>query len=243
MVPDARVTAPADARGASRLGRLAIVAIFAAALIAFFALGGPRYLDLQTIQANRDALLAFTAQHRLGSAVLAFVLYTAAIALSLPGALVLSLTMGLLFGRWLGTLLVVLAATSGATIVFLAARYVFADAARRRLGGWGRRIDEGFAAHAWSYLLFIRLVPAFPFFLVNLACALTTIPLSTYVIATLVGIIPGTFVFTNIGETLGRLTSTRDLLSPATLIALALLGVFALMPVAWNAWKARRPRA
>ena len=105
-----------------------------------------------------------------------------AIAFSLPGGLVLSLTMGFVFGRWVGTVLVVFAATIGATLVFLAARYIFADAARKRLGALGEKINAGFTENAFSYLLFLRLVPLFPFFLVNLAPAFTSIPLRTFVL-------------------------------------------------------------
>jgi uncharacterized membrane protein YdjX (TVP38/TMEM64 family) len=99
----------------------------------------------------------------------------------------------------------------------------------------------GFAAHAFNYLLFLRLVPVFPFFLVNLAPAIAGIPLRTYVLATAIGIIPGSFVFVNVGEALGRIESTRDLVSPGTLLALALLGALALVPVLWR--KTRTPES
>jgi uncharacterized membrane protein YdjX (TVP38/TMEM64 family) len=153
---------------------------------------------------------------------------------------VLSLTTGFVFGRWVGTMLVVVAATVGATLVFLAARYLFADAARRRLGSLGEKINAGFTENAFSYLLFLRLVPLFPFFLVNLAPAFTSIPLRTYVLATLIGIIPGTFVYVNLGQALGRIDSLQGLVSRDTLLAFGLLGLFALLPVAWKKWKARR---
>ena len=129
--------------------------------------------------------------------------------------MILSLTMGFVFGRWVGTALVVVAATVGATIVFLAARYIFADAARKRLGALGEKINAGFTENAFNYMLFLRLVPAFPFFLVNLAPAFTSIPLRTFVLATFIGIIPGTFVFVNLGETLGRIDSLQGLVSVA----------------------------
>ena len=155
----------------------------------------------------------------------------AATAFSVPGALVLSLTMGFLFGRWLGTVLVVIAATIGATLVFLAARYLFADAARRRMGALGEKINAGFTENALNYLLFLRLVPLFPFFLVNLAPAFTTISVRTFVIGTLIGIIPGSFVFVNLGQTLGRIDSLSGLLSTETIAAFVLLGALALVPV------------
>ena len=221
-------------------GKLLIVALFVGAIAAFFAFDGQHYLSLETIKANRDALLSFADRHFVAALAIAFVVYAGAIALSLPGGLVLSLAMGFIFGRWVGTALVVIAATVGATLVFLAARYLFADAARKRLGTLGERINAGFTENAFSYLLFLRLVPAFPFFLVNLAPAFTAIPLRTYILATLIGIIPGTFVYVNLGQTLGRIDSLQGLVSRETLLAFGLLGLFALLPVAWKKLKARR---
>jgi uncharacterized membrane protein YdjX (TVP38/TMEM64 family) len=232
--------ADAPTSSGSRWLKLGLLALFAGVVVAFFALGGERYLTLESIKANRDALLGFTERHYVAALVIAFLVYAGAVAFSLPGGLALSLATGFVFGRWVGTVLVVLAATLGATLVFLAARYIFADADRKRLGAWGDKINDGFTQNAFSYLLFLRLVPAFPFFLVNLAPAFTSIPLRTYVLATFVGIIPGTFVFVNLGQTLGRLESLRGLLSAETLGALALLGVFALVPVARRALRARR---
>jgi len=219
--------------------KLAIVAAFVAAVVAFFAFDGPRFLSLDSVKANRDALLAFAQRHFVAALALAFLVYAGATALSLPGGLVLSLTMGFVFGRWVGTALVVVAATVGATLVFLAARYLFADAARRKLGLLGERINAGFTDNAFSWLLFLRLVPLFPFFLVNLAPAFTSVPLRTYVLATAIGIIPGTFVYVNLGQALGRIDSLSGLLSRETLLAFGLLGLFALAPVAWKKWKGR----
>jgi len=223
-----------------RWAKLAVAAIFAAGIVGFFALGGQRYLSLDAVKANRDALLAFADRHFVAALVFAFAIYAGTVALSLPGGLVLSLAMGFIFGRWVGTALVVLAATVGATLVFLAARYLFADAARSRLGTLGQRINAGFTENAFSYLLFLRLVPLFPFFLVNLAPAFTSIPLRTYVLATLIGIVPGTFVYVNLGRALGRIDSLQGLVSQDTLVAFGLLGLFALLPVAWKHWKGRR---
>lgn len=211
--------------------RIVVALAFAGVLVAFFALGGHRYLALDTVKANRDALLAYTQAHFVQAVAIAFLVYVAATAFSVPGGLLLSLTCGFLFGRWVGTVLVVLAGTIGATLLFLAARYVVADAARKRLGPLGEKINAGFTENAFNYLLFLRLVPAFPFFLVNLAPALTTIPLGTFVLATFIGIIPGAFVFVNLGETLGRIDSLQGLVSWETLGAFALLGVFALIPI------------
>lgn len=219
--------------------RAALALGFVAAIAAFFALDLGHYLSLDAVKANRAALLAFTAEHYVIALAVAFVGYAGAVAFSLPVATVMSLAIGFLFGRWVGTTLVVSAATVGATLVFLAARYLFADAARRRMGSLGERINAGFSANAFSYLLFLRLVPLFPFFLVNLAPAFTTIRVRTYALATFIGIIPGAFVYVNLGRTLSRIESTKELVGGETLVALALLGAFALIPVVLRRWKER----
>lgn len=231
-------------RRAARGLRLAVALLFAGGLAAYFALGGGDWLTLDALQRHRDALIAYTQRHTWTAALGAVAVYAGAVALSVPGAVILSLAMGLLFGRWLGTALIVVAATLGATLVFLAARYLFADAVRRRLGERGTRLAAGFHAHAFHYLLFLRLVPLFPFWLVNLVPAFTPIATRIYVAATALGILPGAFVFANLGGALGRIESTADLLSASTVAALALLGVFALLPVAVKRWRDKnRPPA
>ncbi|MDH5245224.1 MAG: TVP38/TMEM64 family protein [Betaproteobacteria bacterium] len=228
----------ATSRGAA--ARIVLLAVVAIVIVAFFALDGQRYLSLDAVKANRAALLAFADEHFVLALATAFLAYAGAVAFSLPGGLVLSLTMGFLFGRWVGTVVAVLAATLGATLVFLAARYLFADAARRRMGALGEKISAGFAANAFHYLLFLRLVPLFPFFLVNLAPAFTGISLRTYVAGTFIGIIPGTFVYVNLGQTLGHIDSLSGLVSTETIGAFVLLGLFALAPVFVKKFRAAR---
>ena len=174
---------------------------------------------------------------------IAFVAFTVIVALSLPGGLIMSLVCGFIFGRVLGTVLGVLAATAGATLLFLGARYLFADAARRRIGRLGARVDAGFAANAFHYVLFLRIAPVVPFFLANLALAFMSIPLRTYVVATFIGVIPGIFVYANLGQALGSIESLSGLLSLETLTALGLLGAFALAPVVLRAVRARATRS
>lgn len=226
-------------KNSTTLIKLLILALFIGGIILFFALGGQEYLNLETLKANRDALIQYTEQHYVTAFIIGFLIYTISTALSLPGGLILSLSMGLVFGRWAGTLLIVLAATLGATLVFLAARYIFADMARKKIGGLAQKINEGFTKDAFNYLLFLRLVPLFPFWLVNLAPAFTNVPLKTYVTATAIGILPGTFVFANLGQNLGRISSTKELLTPGILSAFVLLGVFALIPVLYKKYKAK----
>jgi len=223
-------------------GKYLVVALFASVIVAFFALGGPAYVSLEAVKEHRDAMLAFTERHFVVAMALAFASYVAAVAFSLPVATVLSLAIGFVFGRWIGTALVVAAATIGATLAFMSARYVFAATAQQRMGALGAKINAGFTANAFSYLLFLRLVPLFPFFLVNIAPAFTGIRVRTFVLATLVGIIPGTFVYVNLGQALGRVDSTRALLSPEIIGAFALLGAIALVPALWKRFRPDRDR-
>ena len=212
--------------------KLAVATLFIGALAAFFALGGEQYLSLDAIKNNRDSLLAYTENHYVFAILSAILIYTASTAFSIPGAVLLSLTVGFLFGRWVGTAVILLAATLGATLVFLAARYLFADAARQKLNsGLAAKLINGFNDNAFHYLLFLRLVPLFPFWLVNLAPAFTPIKLRTYVVGTAIGILPGCFVFANLGQSLGRIDSLDQLVSAETLMAFGLLGLFALIPV------------
>lgn len=234
---------PATVSRPGLAGRIALVVVFVAALAAFFALGGPEWVGLATLKRYRDTLLLFADAHFVAAMAIGYLAYTTAVAFSFPGAVVLSLAMGFVFGRWVGTALIVAAATTGATLAFVAARYLFAAFARRRLGALGERINAGFTANAFSYLLFLRLVPVFPFFLVNLAPAFTTVPLRTYVLATFLGIIPGTFVFANLGQALARLDSLHDVLSPGLLGGLGLLALLALVPMAVRKLRGRRARA
>ncbi len=210
--------------------RLAILGVFVGGVAAFFALGGSRWLSVDALQEHRGALLAFRDRHYLLALLAAVGIYALSTAVSIPGGIVLTLAIGYLFGRWVGTGAVVVGATIGATIVFLAARYLVSDWARRRMGGRARKIAEGFGDDAFSYLLFLRLVPLFPFWLVNLVPALAPVRVRTYVAATALGIVPGTFVYANLGTSLGGIRSSRDLISGQTLLAFALLGLLSLVP-------------
>ncbi|MFN5744696.1 MAG: TVP38/TMEM64 family protein [Methylococcaceae bacterium] len=212
--------------------RAALVLAFIVGLGLFFILGGHEWLSLAYITSHRDQLSAFTDSHYFLMLLGSMLLYITSTALSLPGASALSLVMGMLFGVMVGTLATLLAATVGATLVFWSARFVFADAARSRLAAYPRatRLLEGFDGNGFRYLLFLRLMPLFPFWLVNLAPALTRMTTQTYVMATLVGIIPGCFAYVYLGHTLGDISRVDDLLSGKVLAGLALLGVLVLVP-------------
>jgi uncharacterized membrane protein YdjX (TVP38/TMEM64 family) len=220
--------------------RLGALAAFAGGIATFFAFGGHRYLSLDAIRENRDLLLAYTEAHYARALLISFAAFVVATLLCLPAGTVLSLTFGLMFGRWVGGLLLVTAGTLGSTLLFLAARYLFARPLRHRLGALGERVNRGFTEDAFHWMLFLRLTPVFPYFLVNLAPALTDIPVRTYFAATFLGILPGMFIFANFGQTLGRIDSTQQLLAPQTLVAFGLLGAFALIPIFVRQWTSKR---
>jgi len=213
--------------------KIALILMFVAVLAGFFLLGGDRWLSLEVVRENRDGLVAYTRAHYGRMLLTCVLVYTASTAFSIPGGAILSLTMGLLFGRWIGTVITVVSSSIGATLVFLAARFILADAVRHRLARYPAtaRILEGFRQDAFNYLLFLRLVPLFPFWLVNLVPAITRIDTRTYFLATLIGVIPGSFVYVNLGQSLGAINSAQDLLSFEVLLSFSLLGLFALLPI------------
>jgi uncharacterized membrane protein YdjX (TVP38/TMEM64 family) len=211
--------------------KLIILSIFLGGFFAFFFLGFDQYLNFTFLKANREKLLAYTLNHYLFMLLIATTIYTISTALSLPLASLLSLTIGFLFGLWVGISIILFSATLGATLVFLAARYIWGEAIQRKMGGRIEKFLSEFHRNDFNYLLFLRLVPIFPFWLINLAMAFTPIRLKTYIGATFLGIIPGAFVFTNLGRTLGRIESPDQLVSLKTMSAFFLLGIFALIPV------------
>ena len=216
------------------VGRIALLLVFGAAAFAFFYFDLKQYLSLEALKANRDWLLAYTESHYTSAVLIYIALYCLQTAFSLPGAAVFTLAGGFLFGAVLGTLYVNVAATSGATLAFLAARYVLRDWVERKFGDRLRPIQEGFERTAFSYLLTLRLIPLFPFVLVNLVAGLTRISVGTFVAATAIGIIPASFVFANAGRQLGSINALSEIASPRVLGAFALLGVLAIVPIIYR---------
>ncbi len=229
---------PGAGRG-RRWKKLLLAAVFFAALGAFL-LGGRRWLSFEQLDANRQLLLDLVDRHYGWMVVAATLVYASATALSLPLGIALSVATGFLFGAWVGTAIVVVAATVGSTLAFLGARYLFADWARERMGPRLKRIARGFEDDAFHYMLFMRLVPIFPFWLINLVPAFTPMKIRTFVAGSAIGMLPGSFVFTNLGEQLGRISHPRELLTAGPMVSLAMLGVLALVPVAWKKYRTRR---
>lgn len=218
-----------------------LLLIFAAfvAMVLFFWLDLGRYLTLDALKANRQALADFYAGHRLAMVAIFMAVYIIQTALSLPGAAILSLAAGAIFGTLLGTTYAVIAATAGATLAFLVTRYLLRDAVLNRFGKRLEGLNRELEQRGLNYLLFLRLVPLFPFFLINLAAGLTRLPLRTFFIGTLIGIIPGGFVYCNAGASLATIDSLGSVASPRVLGSFALLGLFALLPALYGGLKSK----
>ncbi len=227
------------APGASRK-KLGLVALFLAAIALFYYFDLGRFLTLEGIKGNVDSLRTYYAENT-AAMILGFIgVYIAVVALSLPGATLLTLTAGAIFGAVHGTLVVNVGASVGAALAFLAARFVLRDWVEGRFGGKLKPFNEGFSKNALSYILFLRLVPVFPFFLVNLVSGLTQVRFGIYFLGTMVGILPGSFVYANAGSNLASISSLSDVASAPVLGAFALLGLFALIPTAYNYFKNRK---
>lgn len=226
--------------------RIIPLVVIVSGFIAFFAFDLDSYLSFDMLKQNREWLLGQVAEHRLAMVAAFVLLYAAVVAFSLPFAAIISISGGFLFGLWFGTFWNVIGATIGATLLFLAARTVFADILHNKAGPWFNKIEAGFQQNAFNFLLFLRLVPGFPFFAVNLVPAFLGVRLGTFVIATFVGIIPGAFVYTLFGAGLGAIFdrgedfSASQAVTPEIVAGMAGLAVLSLLPVAVKFWQARR---
>jgi uncharacterized membrane protein YdjX (TVP38/TMEM64 family) len=240
-------TAPAEAR--LSLKRAWPLLALALAIVAVFALDLDRYLTFAALREHREALADLVADNRLLAALAFVVVYALAIALSVPGGAILTIAGGFMFGSIFATMLVLIAATLGATLVFLIAKTALGDPLRARAGPFLKRMEAGFQEDALNYLLVLRLIPLFPFWIVNLVPAFLGVPLRTYVLGTFVGIIPGSFVFASVGAGIGSVLDSGEDFSPASVltpqivVALVGLAVLALLPVVYRKLKARSARS
>jgi uncharacterized membrane protein YdjX (TVP38/TMEM64 family) len=239
----------------SWLRRLAPLLVIAAVAGVIISQGWHNLISFQQLALNQQALQAWIGENIVGALAVYAAIYIVVIALSLPGGAVLTVAGGVLFGWLLGGTITVIAATLGATAIFLIARSSLGEPLAARAGPWLGRFRSGFQENALSYLLFLRLVPVFPFWVVNLAPALLGVKLRDYVIGTALGIIPGTFAFAFAGEGLDSVLAAQreaylacqeargagdppcefrfdpgTLITPELLIAFAALGIVALLP-------------
>ena len=220
---------------------LAILAALAAAF--YFDVG--RYFSLEMIQENRDRLTAFVDQRTALSALLFVIVYAVAVAVSIPGASFLTLLGGFLFGTWFGGSLVVLAATVGAMIIFTIAKTALGQSLQQRIGSSFARIQEGFQQDGASYMLVLRLVPIFPFWIVNIVPALLGVSTRVFALATLFGIMPASFVYASLGSGLGMILDKGEqpdlglILEPRIILPLIGLALLAMVPVVYRRFRAK----
>ncbi|MEL6922251.1 MAG: TVP38/TMEM64 family protein [Pseudomonadota bacterium] len=239
------MTAPiegqAEVKSTAAWKRFAPLAVVAGGLVFAYAMGWHRFFTLEFLAESREAMTAYVASNYALSAAGFTVVYAIAVAFSFPAASILTIFAGFLFGWLAGGLMVAIGATAGATAIFLVARSAFGDFLKQKVGGRVKNLAEGFEKEAFSYLLILRLAPVFPFFIMNIAPALFNVPIRTYVIATLFGILPGTFAYTFLGqgvgsvleaaEAAGTTPSVSDLVTPEITIAFVALAAVATIPV------------
>lgn len=237
----------AGVAGAPRftLRRLVPLAVLLGGLGLFFVLGLDDYLSFEALRAHRADLVAFVARHPVAAGLGYMATYAVVVALSVPGGGIMTITGGFLFGTLWATPLIVVGATIGAAAVFIVAKTSLGDPLRARAGPWLKRMEAGFRANAFSYLLVLRLMPFFPFFVVNVVPAFLGVPLGTYVAATLIGIVPATVVLASVGSGIGGILDSgadftlANVLTPEIVFALCGLAVLALLPVVYR-WARRR---
>lgn len=199
------------------------------------------YLSLEQIKEQKEQFKEYIDNKPLAASLLFMGVYTASVALSLPIASLLTLLGGFLFGFIKGTLMVVTSATIGATIIFVIAQTSLGTTLREKAGNLYKKVETNMKDNAVGYLLFMRLVPIFPFVAVNVLPALFNVPLKIFVLTTFFGIIPGSAAYVYFGQQLGEINSLNDLISPQMLLAFVLLGVLTLIPTLYNQLKAKAP--
>ena len=221
--------------------RLALLLVIVAAIVAYFVFDLGRFLSLQELKSQQDSLQIYAHTQPLISAGVFLLIYTAATALSFPGAAIFTLAAGAIFGLWFGTLLVSFASALGATLAFLSARFVLREWVQQRFGDKLKSFNEGVDKDGAFYLFTLRLVPIFPFFLINLLMGLTKMRIWTYYWVSQLGMLAGTIVFVNAGTELARITSLKGILSPGLIFSFVLLGLFPLIAKKVLDWfKARK---
>ncbi|MDQ6972701.1 MAG: TVP38/TMEM64 family protein [Mariprofundaceae bacterium] len=227
-------------------GRVLPLVVLAAGLGGFFAFDLDAYLSFSALAEHRQTLLSWVSAH-LWLAPLAYIAaYIVVVAFSLPGGAVMTISGGFLFGSIAGGVYAVIGATLGATALFLVAKSSLGDFLLAKAGPVVKKMQAGFEANAWSYMFVLRLVPVFPFFLVNLAPAFLGVPLRIYVVATLFGILPATFVFALVGAGLGSVFdsgqafSIQGVMTPEMIAALTGMALLALLPVVYKKIQGKR---
>ena len=206
--------------------RLYLLILIALLISAFFYFDLQQLLTLEKLKSQQETIVSYRNDHPLLAAAIYALVYIAVTGLSLPGASILTLAGGAVFGLIWGTLIVSFASSIGATLAFLAARFLFRDAVNARFGHQLKEIDAGVARDGAFYLFTLRLVPLIPFFVINLVMGLTVLKTRTFYWVSQVGMLAGTLVYVNTGTQLAKIESLSGILSPALIGSFALLGVF-----------------
>ncbi|MFT6834842.1 MAG: putative membrane protein YdjX (TVP38/TMEM64 family) [Francisellaceae bacterium] len=229
-----------------KIKKLIPILILIIGLILFFTLGGQDYLNFQSLSENYQKLQTYTQDHYIISVVFFMLAYILVVAFSIPGATIMTLLGGFLFGAIFGTLWVIISATVGATTTFLAVNTAFGDMLKNKVGTTLAKMQEGFSKDAFNYLLILRLLPIFPFFIINIAAGIVGMKLRTFVIATFLGIIPGSFIYAWVGSGLGYTLSQGGELNlgiifePQILLPIAALALLSIVPVIVKKIKEKR---
>ena len=225
--------------------RLIPVAILLLGLALFLLLDCKRFVSFETLSRHHVALAAWVAQNPVQAGLLYVLVYALVVAFSLPVAVLITPVGGYLFGVWLGAVLSVIGATLGSVVLFLAARSALHDVFHRKAGATLARLEAGFRRDSFNYLLFLRLVPVFPFWLVNIVPALLGMRLDRYAVATLIGIVPAAVVYSSVGDGLGKVLKRGErpnlgiIFEGHILLPLLGLAVLSLVPVVYSRWRGR----
>jgi len=214
------------------LRRMVLAGFITAVILVIHLSGAGQYLTLDNIKKHQTAL-EHLVKNQYGLSVALYVTaYIVSTAAAIPGALILTLVGGFLFHTFPGVIYVNIGATTGATLSFFICRYIFVDIIQGRYTGYLAKFNSEISENGYLYLLFVRLVPVFPFFMINAVSGLTRISWITFVWTTAIGILPGSIVYTFAGNQIGTIASTKDILSPHVVLAFLLLGLLALTPLA-----------
>ena len=209
--------------------KLLLVALAVSLATAFFLSGATQYLTLEYLKSQKESFSIFYENNQLATIAIYFISYVAVTALSLPGAAIMTLAGGAIFGLSLGTLVVSFASTIGATLAFLVARYVLKDTVQDKFGDKLGTINRGIEKEGAFYLFTLRLIPAFPFFIINLVMGITPIRTIVFFFVSQVGMLPGTIVYVNAGTQLAKIDSLKGILSIELIGSFVLLGIFPIL--------------